>query len=1330
MKAKIFSISIFALLLYCTTLKAQFGGGDGTTFNPYLIATPTHLNNIKLTDDDGVYLYLDAHFLQTANIDLDVAPYNAGEGWEPIGTADHPFTGYYHGYDHSIYNLFINRQYESNIGLFGVTNGAEIYDVKLVDVSIEGSENTGALVGSFLGNSRINEADDAHGMEIQTFSSGSVFGNHQGGGLIGYADSSLVRRSHSTCTVEGFDFIGGLVGKSDKTDIVLCYASSTVIGNNDKVGGLVGRAYESGISECYADCDVDMTGLGLQTGGLVGYLYSNSTVENCYSTGTVDGEGTIGGLTGYNNGSTITNCYSRCIVTGSGAYVGGLAGRNSGTINNSYWDTEVSGIAEPGPGEGRTTDEMTYPYSEDTFVDWHFAFIWIEDPEIGFGQFNNGYPYLEWQHNPQQFGFAGGDGTEADPYQISHPAHLNSVRACIHDFFIQTDDIDLGEAPWNEGTGWDPIGDGGGENSFRGHYDGANYQISNLTINNAADDNLGLFGSVSSATLTNVRLTDVNITGNDKLGGLIGHSANTDISNCFVSGVINGDDKLGGLIGEIDNSATSNITGCETDVSISGETNVGGLAGQTTDANISTCKTNGSLETSSNYIGGLTAYAISSQISDCSTTIDVTGHNYTGGLIGIQDNSTVNGCFSTGSISGSQNTGGLIGYNWNNCTVSNSYARSEVSGNSSYLAGFAGYNRPGNTIENCYSTGTVNGLTVSQGFIGRGGGTVINCYWDTETSGDSGSTGGGEGRTTEEMKNLTGFTDETTPDLTEAWDFVGNPIDDTADDDNWDIDGTLNDGYPFISFQKARINWDGSENSDPETAENWNTETVPGPTDNILILSTAANNLVVDNLPSSPLTFNSIFLQTGSAVEVNPGKAFTISGYVHNEGGLELKCDETGSASFLDLYPETDINFSGDGEAEVELFLQENQWHYVSSPVNDATANVFFNIYLKQFDEEDSSWVFIVSPDSILNPMRGYAAWASAELTGSTTVSFTGKPNTGGFSSTLTNHGDAGHNSIGFNFVGNPYPSAIDWQKGASAWTRTNIDPTVYLWNPSVGQYGVYNRTNKLGTNGVDSIIPPKQGFFVHVAESGTGTLAVNNNARLHHDKGFFKSGNISGFNSLLKLTVNGNGYSDETIINFNENTGFGFDSNYDAYKIKGLRESPQLYTHINQVDYAINTLGKITENLSVQMYFESGVPAIYTISAENTGSFEPETDIWLEDKLESRFQNLRVNPTYSFSSQSDDGPDRFVIHFFEPDLGCAENEGTNSILIFSDQNDILINIPEGDKGKAQIYDITGRIIRTVELTQMQTRITGLNRAFYLLSVHTSKNSKTMKISL
>ena len=74
--------------------------------------------------------------------------------------------------------------------------------------------------------------------------------------------------------------------------------------------------------------NVNITGAE-RTGGLAGWIKSNTTINNCYTTGNITGTRLLGGLVGMvDDSSTVNHCYSTSNVNGSGNDVGGLVGKN------------------------------------------------------------------------------------------------------------------------------------------------------------------------------------------------------------------------------------------------------------------------------------------------------------------------------------------------------------------------------------------------------------------------------------------------------------------------------------------------------------------------------------------------------------------------------------------------------------------------------------------------------------------------------------------------------------------------------------------------------------------------------------------------------------------------------------------------------------------------------------------------------------------------------------------------------------------------------------------------------------------------------------------
>ena len=421
-----------------------------------------------------------------------------------------------------------------------------------------------------------------------------------------------------------------------------------------------------------------------------------------------------------------------------------------------------------------------------------------------------------------------------------------------------------------------------------------------------------------------------------------------------------------------------------------------------------------------------------------------------------------------------------------------------------------------------------------------------------------------------------------------------------------------------------------------------------------------------------------------------------------------------------------------------ERYIVEDSWHYVSSSISNGVSGIFLDIWLKEFDEADSVWTYIIPVNEPLTPLKGYACWSyntgnTPPGIGSTKVFFDGNLNAGQYSITVTNHAGAGatHNSKGFNFVGNPFPSAVDWD--AAGWTKTNIDNTIYIFNPTNGQYGTYTGSGS-GTNGVTNIIPHGQGFFVHVPTTyATGTLGVNNSARVHNDKPLFKG---SGSKDdivypylKLKSTSDINEYSDEAVIRFLDDATADFDSQYDAFKLQGVDEAPQMSTVSEGIEFAINSLPLSDEDVTIPVKFDVGIDGIYTIEAAETANLE-DMYIYLKDLQEDVIINLNEQQNYSFFSTVDDDPARFEILFKSSPLGIGSYDITGNIRIYSDRNVVYLVSNDDLSGILKIYDMSGKTVYSDDLMGLSAYEVKLNveKGFYIVKLFTDDKILSEKV--
>lgn len=164
--------------------------------------------------------------------------------------------------------------------------------------------------------------------------------------------------------------------------------------------------------------------------------------------------------------------------------------------------------------------------------------------------------------------FGGGDGSQKSPFLIEDGADLYQMRNHPTSYFKLISNINLGEPPYNEKRGWEPI------NSFRGRLDGNYKKIFNLTIARQDEDDIGLFSVIdanacgTSTPCYNICFEETNIIGGNNVGALCGRFIHNNdtwigkinfsiIQNCYVDGNIEGKNNVGGFIGKIDSSASA-----------------------------------------------------------------------------------------------------------------------------------------------------------------------------------------------------------------------------------------------------------------------------------------------------------------------------------------------------------------------------------------------------------------------------------------------------------------------------------------------------------------------------------------------------------------------------------------------------------------------------------------------------------------------------------------------------------------------------------------------------------------------------------------------------
>ncbi len=389
--------------------------------------------------------------------------------------------------------------------------------------------------------------------------------------------------------------------------------------------------------------------------------------------------------------------------------------------------------------------------------------------------------------------FAGGDGTEANPYQVSTPEQLNAVRNNLSANYVQINDIDMSD--WGN---WEPIGTN--DNQFVGNYNGQKYKIINLTINYSENNtSIGLFGYGAKSIITNVNLEEFNINTLDMYdftGSIVGYGGT--LINCSATGNINSKcysgGGLAGIADVIENCTFNGIMNflCSSDFTFRKNLNIdilnmtnnylsgcyGGICG--IGNKVSFSKTEGEFNASTTYqsfLGGIAGYSeiIKQCYNNANLKIQTNGNAsncpeaYIGGISGVSKE--VSDCYNIGSlVTISQNYAGMVG---------------GITG-----LGYGNYS-------NCYNVGALNNNSkynwYKGGIIGLSPfktSTVNYCYSNVKAL-------AGNGNVQSKIKNTNSMylTEEQFKDKSSFENFNFGDI--------WNMHSNANNGYPYlIVFEK------------------------------------------------------------------------------------------------------------------------------------------------------------------------------------------------------------------------------------------------------------------------------------------------------------------------------------------------------------------------------------------------------------------------------------------------------------------------------------------------------------------------------------------------
>jgi hypothetical protein len=442
----------------------------------------------------------------------------------------------------------------------------------------------------------------------------------------------------------------------------------------------------------------------------------------------------------------------------------------------------------------------------------------------------------------------------------------------------------------------------------------------------------------------------------------------------------------------------------------------------------------------------------------------------------------------------------------------------------------------------------------------------------------------------------------------------------------WNIDDVT-----ITGIYSPTNTWTGTVSDEWSNPGNWSSNTVPHELSSVIIDAGTAYSPVV----YSQARCKEIVIKIGAALAIEQ------TGNLEVFGDFTIETSSNGFGAVIE-----DNNLIVHGQGFMARYLQNSSWDYVSSPFQNISSNLFGSkiySYNEPLASDNWSYGWEVAVNENLQPGKGYDVYKNVD----TIINMEGEFNSGTIEQTLSyTDGIEIEEHEGWNLVGNPYPSSIDWD-AASGWTKTNICDAIYIWDEEKQNFVTY--VSGTGVNGGSRYIPPMQGFFVKVNSPGTGTLRMTNEVR--NQNGGIQLKVASGFKNELKFKVTGSAYSDETVVRFKPYANIDFDQNLDANKKFSTNPAvPQLFSlDGNENPLTINTLPEKDEYQTVLLYQNIQTEGKYTLQVEGISSFDYSKTVYLEDLELDSLIDLTETQEYKYYSKSIQNNARFKLHIGMP---------------------------------------------------------------------------------
>lgn len=460
---------------------------------------------------------------------------------------------------------------------------------------------------------------------------------------------------------------------------------------------------------------------------------------------------------------------------------------------------------------------------------------------------------------------------------------------------------------------------------------------------------------------------------------------------------------------------------------------------------------------------------------------------------------------------------------------------------------------------------------------------------------------------------------------------------------------------------------------------------------------------------------------TAGNVVINPGHILHVQNEVVRSGGtLTFEND----ASLVQVN-DASVNSGSIVYKRNTTPMNRFDYTYWSSPLSPQTLIGLSPLTLTDkffsYNATAGTWTQ-VAPASLMTKGIGYIIRAGQDHHATNTSVFPAIFN-GGSNNGVPNNGvvnvpivRVGSNDL--NFIGNPYPSALDANLLVSHASNSSLlGGTIYLWThntPITGgiysnnDFALYNALGSVGTaainSGVNNSVPTKniaagQGFFIKGLASGTAI--INNSMRvIGNNSNFFRSNSEQAFAEVEKHRIwleitSSSGLFKQILVGYTTDATNGIDRLYDGTTIE-TGSTISLYSLVENNQLAIQGRAlPFTDSDLVPLGYKSSAAGILKIKlADFDGLFETtNVGIYLEDKVLGIIHDLRT-ADYEFTTEQGTFNSRFVLRFTTEALSTDNfNFDNDEVIVYKENGTVVIASSVEDISDVFVYDIRGRRI-------------------------------------